>query len=103
VTFATDSPTAHGDVYVALSDGTRFVDQNGVASSSTKGHDWFAIDPNEEIRIGDRNGDRKADFFTFLPPARGCSAAAIGSPAPPCCTRAHRVSPPTAVRRMRPG
>ena len=43
VTFATDSPTAFGDVYVALSNGTRFVDQNGVPNSSTKWHDWFAI------------------------------------------------------------
>ena len=34
---------AQGDVYVALSDGTRFVDQSGQANSSTKWHDWFAI------------------------------------------------------------
>jgi hypothetical protein len=67
VTFATDSPTAFGDVYVALSDGTKFVDQGGVANSSTKWHDWFSIDPKQEIRIGDLNGDGKQDFFTFLP------------------------------------
>ena len=67
VTFATDSPTAYGDVYVALSTGAQFGDKQ----NSTKWHDWFAIDPDEEIRIGDLNGDRKDDFFTFLPPARG--------------------------------
>jgi hypothetical protein len=67
VTFATDSPTAFGDVYVALSDGVRFVDQNGVPNSSTKWHDWFAIRQSEQIRIGDLDGDGKDDFFTFLP------------------------------------
>ena len=46
VTFATDSPTAFGDVYVAMSDGTRFVDLNGAPNSSTKWHDWFAIRPD---------------------------------------------------------
>ena len=67
VTFATDSPTAFGDVYVATSDGTRFVDLNGVPSSSSKWHDFFAIRPTEEVRIGDLNDDGKDDFFTFLP------------------------------------
>jgi hypothetical protein len=71
VTFATDSPTAFGDVYVALSDGTRFLDQDGVPNNSTKWHDWFAIRPEEEVRIGDLNGDRRDDFFTFLPPPWG--------------------------------
>jgi hypothetical protein len=71
VTYATDSPTAFGDVYVATSAGNRFVDLNGAANSSSKWHDWFAIDPNEEICIGDVNGDRKDDFLTFLPPSRG--------------------------------
>ena len=64
VTFASDSPTAFGDVYVALSDGSRF----GDGHNSTKWHDWFAIRPEEEIRVGDLNGDGKDDFFTFLPP-----------------------------------
>jgi hypothetical protein len=68
VTFATDSPTAYGDVYVALSNGTRFVDQNGNANSSTKWHDFFAIRQTEQVRIGDVTGDGKEDFFTFLPP-----------------------------------
>jgi hypothetical protein len=67
VTFATDSPTAFGDVYVATSDGTKFVDLNGVPNSSSKWHDFFAIRPTEEVRIGDLNGDGKDDFFTFLP------------------------------------
>ena len=68
VTFATDSPTAFGDVYVAMSNGTRFVDLNGVPNSSTKWHDWFAIRPEEQVRIGDLDGDGQDDFFTFLPP-----------------------------------
>jgi hypothetical protein len=68
VTFATNSPTAFGDVYVAVSDGQQFVDQNRVPNNSTKWHDWFSIDPAQTIRIGDLDGDHKDDFFTFLPP-----------------------------------
>ena len=71
VTFATDSPTAFGDVYVAVSDGERFVDLDGVPNSSSKWHDWFAINPKEEVRIGDLNQDGKDDYFTFLPPPWG--------------------------------
>jgi hypothetical protein len=71
VTFATDSPTAYGDVYVATSDGTRFVDSRGYPNNSDKWHDWFAIRPTEEVRIGDLNGDGRDDFFTFLPPPWG--------------------------------
>jgi hypothetical protein len=61
VTFATDNPAARGDVYVALSDGARFGD-------NAKWHDWFAVQPSEQVRIGDRDGDGRDDFFTFLPP-----------------------------------
>jgi hypothetical protein len=68
VTFATDSPTAFGDVYVATSDGTRFVDLGGAPNNSSKWHDFFAIRPTEVVRIGDLDGDGKDDFFTFLPP-----------------------------------
>jgi hypothetical protein len=68
VTFATDSATAQGDVYVARSNGTAFVDQNGIPNSSTKWHDWFAVQPSEQIRIGNLDGDTKQDFFTFMPP-----------------------------------
>ena len=63
VTFATDSPSAFGDVYTALSDGTKF----GDGQNSNKWHDFFAIRPTEEIRIGDLDEDGKDDFFTFLP------------------------------------
>jgi outer membrane biosynthesis protein TonB len=68
VTFATDSPTAFGDVYVAASDGSQFVDLAGTPGGASKWHDFFAIRPTEEIRIGDLDGDGKADFYTFLPP-----------------------------------
>ena len=68
VTFATNSPTAFGDVYVATSNGTGFVDANNRRNSSTKWHDWFAINPSEQVRIGDLDADGKEDFFTFLPP-----------------------------------
>ena len=47
--------------------GREFVDQDGNANSSTKWHDWFAIQPTEQVRIGDLDGDQKDDFFTFLP------------------------------------
>jgi hypothetical protein len=73
VTFATNSTTAFGDVYVALSDGTRF----GNGQTSTKWHDWFAIDPNEEVRAGDLDQDGRSDFFTFLPPSRGGDAYSV--------------------------
>jgi hypothetical protein len=64
VTFATDSPTAQGDVYVAVSDGSRF-------GGNTKWHDWFAVQQAEQVRIGDLDGDGRDDFFTFLPPPWG--------------------------------
>ena len=66
VTFATDSPTAYGDVYVAVSNGTSFRDSGG-GQNSDKWHDFFAIRQTEEIRVGDINADSKTDFFTFLP------------------------------------
>lgn len=62
ITFGTNSPTAFGDVYVALSTGDQFSD----GSSSEKWHDWFSIDPSETIRIGDLDEDGMADFLTFL-------------------------------------
>ena len=63
ITFATDSPTAQGDVYVALSTGTQF----GDGMTSAKWADWFAVNPTETVRIGDLDGDGMDDFFTFLP------------------------------------
>jgi hypothetical protein len=71
ITFATDSPTAQGDVYVSISDGSRFVDQYGNPDNSDKWHDWFSVEPTQIIRIGDLNGDGKDDFFTFMPPPNG--------------------------------
>jgi hypothetical protein len=67
VTFATNSPTAQGDVYVALSTGSRF----GDGQNSTKWHDWFAVDPTEDIGVGEIDRDGRDDFFTFLAPSRG--------------------------------
>jgi len=64
VTFATDSPTAFGDVYVALSTGLQFGDKQ----NASKWHDWFAIRQTETVRVGDLDGDGAEDFFTFLPP-----------------------------------
>lgn len=63
ITFCTDSPTAQGDVFVALSKGSLF----GDGSNSIKWNDWFAVDPSQKVRIGDLNGDGLADFATFLP------------------------------------
>jgi hypothetical protein len=68
VTFATDSPSAFGDVYVALSNGTT---QFGDKQSSSKWHDFFAIRQTEEVRVGDLDHDNRQDFFTFLPPPFG--------------------------------
>jgi Trypsin/FG-GAP-like repeat/FG-GAP repeat len=60
---------AAGDVFVSLSDGTRFV-QDG-----WKWHDYFAID-DEVPLVGDFNGDGKTDIVTFT---RGRSGLAIVS------------------------
>lgn len=48
-----------GDVYGAISNGSRFV------GSGVKVHDWFGL-ANEIPMTGDFNGDKKADLITFL-------------------------------------
>ncbi len=63
LTFATNSPTSYGDVYVAVSDGRQFGNKN----SSDKWNDFFAVEPTQKIQIGDLNGDGMDDFFTFMP------------------------------------
>jgi hypothetical protein len=67
ITLTRNNPAAEGDVYVAFSNGSAFVDQNGVQNSSTKWSDWFAPNPNERVIIGDYNGDGKDDFMTLMP------------------------------------
>ncbi|MFC4858595.1 FG-GAP-like repeat-containing protein [Actinophytocola glycyrrhizae] len=47
-----------GDVFVALSDGARFV------GTTVKWHDLFAVG-TEQPRVGDFDGDGKADIATF--------------------------------------
>ena len=59
ITFTRQNPLAFGDVYVAMSNGTQFVDKNGTPGSSDKWHDWFAINSSEQVVIGDYNGDRR--------------------------------------------
>ncbi|HEY0639995.1 MAG TPA: VCBS repeat-containing protein [Pseudonocardiaceae bacterium] len=48
---------AAADVHVALSTGSAF-------AASSKWHDWFAVG-NEAPRLGDFNGDGRADIATF--------------------------------------
>ena len=67
ITFATDSPTAQGDVYTAISTGSQF----GDGANSNKWHDWFSVEPSQIIRIGDLDWDGRDDFFTFMPPPSG--------------------------------
>ncbi|MBE8525890.1 VCBS repeat-containing protein [Amycolatopsis sp. H6(2020)] len=50
---------ATGDVYVALSDGTKFV------GSGVKWHDYFSVG-GEVPAVGDFNGDGKDDIATFV-------------------------------------
>lgn len=59
ITFTRDNPQAIGDVYVALSNGSQF-------GASTKWHDWFAINDDETVLIGDFNGDDIDDIATWL-------------------------------------
>jgi PKD repeat protein len=63
ITFCSDSPTAHGDVYIALSTGDMF----GDGANSEKWSDWFAVNPSEIVRTGDLDGDGQSDLLTFLP------------------------------------
>ncbi|MGC4808884.1 FG-GAP-like repeat-containing protein, partial [Micromonospora sp. DT233] len=56
ITF-TQGPASASDVIVALSNGTTF-------GASQKWHDLFAVG-NEQPRVGDINGDGKADIVTF--------------------------------------
>ncbi|GHJ49095.1 hypothetical protein Cs7R123_64370 [Catellatospora sp. TT07R-123] len=56
ITF-TQGPSSASDVYVALSNGSSF-------GPGQKWHDLFAVG-NEQPRVGDFNGDGKADIVTF--------------------------------------
>ncbi len=60
-----------GDVYVALSSGAGF-------GASAKWHDWFAVG-GELPRIGDFNGDGKADIATFTTNAAADVFVALSS------------------------
>ena len=53
----TQGTFGHNRVWVALSDGTRF-------GPAQVWHDWFAR-PGEQPRVGDINGDGRADIVTF--------------------------------------
>ena len=66
ITFTRQNPLAVGDVYVALSNGTRFQNRAGVPDMSDKWHDWFAISTDETVVIGDFDGDGKDDIATWL-------------------------------------
>ena len=59
ITFTRNNPNAVGDVYVALSDGKKFGDNH-------KWHDWFAISHDEDVIIGDYDGDGIDDIASWL-------------------------------------
>jgi PKD repeat protein len=60
VTFTRNNPVAEGDVYVALSDGSQF-------GESTIWHNWFGVGEDEQLNVGDFNGDGMDDVATWLP------------------------------------
>jgi len=49
IAFGTDSLSAQGDVFVAFSDGASF-------TGNYQWHDWFAVLPEQIVRIGDYRG-----------------------------------------------
>lgn len=60
VTFTRNNPVAEGDVYVALSDGSQF-------GESEMWHNWFGVGEDEQLNVGDFNGDGMDDIATWLP------------------------------------
>jgi hypothetical protein len=60
-----------GDVYVALSNGSGF-------GAGAKWHDWFAPG-TEQPRVGDVDGDGKADIVTFTNDSQGDVYVALSS------------------------
>ncbi|WP_181188361.1 FG-GAP-like repeat-containing protein [Actinopolyspora mortivallis] len=59
VTFLGNDATNNGDVYVSLSTGDAFIEDDD------KWHDYFGLD-DERPAVGDFNGDGKDDIITFL-------------------------------------
>jgi hypothetical protein len=66
ITFTRDKPEATGQVYVALSDGSQFVNRHGRPGRGTLWHSWFAISASEQVLIGDFDGDGKDDMASWL-------------------------------------
>jgi len=66
ITFTRSNPLGVGRVYVGLSNGGQFVNRRGEPGRSSRWDDSFAVGSDQQVVIGDFDGDGRADIATWL-------------------------------------